>query len=289
MKYIFNNSVMGKRISHARREQNLTQSEVAEVLGVSYQAVSSWENGLTCPDISKLVELSQLLKISLDHLLGDEETSISVQKVFNQEDISESELELVAPIIKPKDLERIVEPMDFGSLDIESMVSLAPHLSTDKLNNWVYNYQGDKKEMVSLAPFMSDDALSFVSESLNFNEVLSFVPFLNDTDLDKLVDRLAPFKDNMKHVLNLAPFLGNESLRKITEGMSLKEVISFVPFLADEDLDQLLQDALNRDDLEGLVSLAPYASSEMLTKIFNEEVSKGNIKRVTGLIPFLDL
>lgn len=47
----------------------MTQMELTEKMGVSFQAVSSWERSETMPDISRLVELGNLFQISVDELL----------------------------------------------------------------------------------------------------------------------------------------------------------------------------------------------------------------------------
>lgn len=66
-----------KRLSTARKNMGLTQSEVAERLNVSFQAVSLWERGETSPEIEKLVDLSRLYQVSLDWLLtGKEEERV---------------------------------------------------------------------------------------------------------------------------------------------------------------------------------------------------------------------
>lgn len=55
-----------------RKELNLTQAEVAETLHLTRQAISSWENGKSYPDIPTLVKLSDLYALSLDYMLkGD--------------------------------------------------------------------------------------------------------------------------------------------------------------------------------------------------------------------------
>ena len=61
---------MGKRIMTLRKEQGLTQEQLAEKLGVSAQAVSKWENDISCPDISILPQLADILHVSADELLG---------------------------------------------------------------------------------------------------------------------------------------------------------------------------------------------------------------------------
>lgn len=43
---------IGTKIRELRRARDLTQDELAELLGVSYQAVSKWETGAACPDLS---------------------------------------------------------------------------------------------------------------------------------------------------------------------------------------------------------------------------------------------
>lgn len=72
-----NGEKIGAFISSCRREQNLTQGELGERLGVSPQSVSNWERGESLPDICILMDLSELLHCSVDALLsgGDRSTA----------------------------------------------------------------------------------------------------------------------------------------------------------------------------------------------------------------------
>ena len=71
---------IGKRIAALRKEKGLTQEELAEMTGVSGQAVSKWENDQTCPDISLLPQLARILGVTVDELLcGKQETEPAVQ------------------------------------------------------------------------------------------------------------------------------------------------------------------------------------------------------------------
>lgn len=63
-------TTLGQSIRHHRKEKNMTQSELAERLGVSVQAVSKWETDKGAPDISQLLPLSRELGMSVDLLLG---------------------------------------------------------------------------------------------------------------------------------------------------------------------------------------------------------------------------
>ena len=55
---------MGKRISELRKNKGMTQEQLAQQVGVTAQAVSKWENDLSCPDISILPQLAE----ALDHI-----------------------------------------------------------------------------------------------------------------------------------------------------------------------------------------------------------------------------
>lgn len=60
---------MGLRIAALRRKRDMKQDDLAQKLGVSPQAVSKWENDQTCPDISLLPQLAELLGVTVDELL----------------------------------------------------------------------------------------------------------------------------------------------------------------------------------------------------------------------------
>ena len=58
-----------ERLAKARKEKGFTQSDVAEKLNVSFQAVSLWERGETTPEIDKVVDIASLYQVSIDWLL----------------------------------------------------------------------------------------------------------------------------------------------------------------------------------------------------------------------------
>lgn len=69
---------IGKRIAQLRREKGLTQEELSQMMEVSAQAVSKWENDQTCPDIASLPKLAKILGVTVDELLsGKEEEPIA--------------------------------------------------------------------------------------------------------------------------------------------------------------------------------------------------------------------
>lgn len=60
---------VGKLIQSIRREKGMTQRQLADALNISDKAISKWERGLGCPDVSLLGELSKVLGINIEKLL----------------------------------------------------------------------------------------------------------------------------------------------------------------------------------------------------------------------------
>lgn len=63
---------LGERIYKLRTEKNLSQGDLAEMLDVSRQSISKWENNSAVPDLEKIVKLSDIFGISLDELVKGE-------------------------------------------------------------------------------------------------------------------------------------------------------------------------------------------------------------------------
>ena len=60
---------VASQIANLRKEKNLTQAELGDRVGVSFQAVSKWERGETLPDTAILPELAGVLETSIDNIL----------------------------------------------------------------------------------------------------------------------------------------------------------------------------------------------------------------------------
>jgi len=76
--------ILSERILQLRREKNLTQEALAEQLGLSFQAISKWENSQSCPDIVLLPQLADIFGVTIDSLFGREitVTASDVSPVF---------------------------------------------------------------------------------------------------------------------------------------------------------------------------------------------------------------
>lgn len=87
---------LGKRIATLRKEKGIKQEELAQMLDISAQAVSKWENDLTCPDINALPKLAQILGVSVDELLsGKQEPAVVIVPKEKRKDIKDMMLKIV--------------------------------------------------------------------------------------------------------------------------------------------------------------------------------------------------
>lgn len=80
---------IGTNIRELRRKHHITQEQLADKLGVSYQSVSRWENDTCYPDMELLPALSRIFSVSIDHLLGVSEEDkndkvIELLKLFSK-------------------------------------------------------------------------------------------------------------------------------------------------------------------------------------------------------------
>ena len=60
---------LGQKIAQLRKEKNLTQLELANMLNITDKAVSKWERDISCPDINTFPKLAEILGVSVDELL----------------------------------------------------------------------------------------------------------------------------------------------------------------------------------------------------------------------------
>ena len=86
---MLNNIELGRRIAAKRKDIALTQSQLADALHVTPQAVSRWETGAGAPSTEILLSMSELFHISMNELIADDLTLDRIsQKPFVKKDIA---------------------------------------------------------------------------------------------------------------------------------------------------------------------------------------------------------
>ena len=131
------NMTLGKRIAQYRKEKGLTQEALAQAMNVSAQAVSKWENDLTCPDIASLPLLSKILGVTVDELLSGKSENlptVAMQPLENRKAIEEMMLRIVVDTADG-DKVRVILPMALIKVAIELGVEMPQVSGNSALKN----------------------------------------------------------------------------------------------------------------------------------------------------------
>ncbi len=123
---------IGKFIAECRKNQNLTQSQLAEKLYITDRAVSKWERGISMPDSSIMLDLCNILKISVNDLLSGEVVTMSE---YNQKQ-EQMLLELVKE--KQESDKRLLRiEILIGVITITTLIVLVIIANYVQMENWL--------------------------------------------------------------------------------------------------------------------------------------------------------
>ena len=86
---------LADRIRLLRESMDLTQADLARMLGISRSGVNAWEMGISTPSTAYVVELSQLFHVSTDYLLG-----LSTNVTLDVSQLTEKEIQLVYDLVQ---------------------------------------------------------------------------------------------------------------------------------------------------------------------------------------------
>ena len=269
---VFNMNKIGVQIANWRKEKKLTQMNMADQLGVSYQAVSNWERGATMPDIAKLPELANILEVSIDELLSHEKGSTLIQQIVSGEE---------------KDYE----------VTTEEFSNVAPLLDTEKADV-VFKHLPDTltmKDLAAFAPFISQEVLDGCAKK-KFDEegikpLAHLAPFLSSELLEKCAE-ITVNEHGIKFIAPVAPFISKDKLGYYAEsaydGQGFKQISGVAPFLNQEVLTSLAQQGFEREGIRSIVPLCPFLDKDVLSNLALKATSEKGLKEIMPILPFID-
>ena len=291
-------------IKQARIDKNMTQMQLADAMGVSYQAVSNWERGNSMPDISKLEDLCGALGITVEQLLGMEPRAVeAVQKVIAEEELTVEEIQEVAPVLTPKELKKQMKAeKKRRKLKLDAIADLAPFLGQEELEELLADVDlTDLDGLEEIAPFLGKETLDRLVEKADPEDMdwlEDVAPFLSRETLDKVVERMSA--DALENIEDIVPFLSRETLEKAVnrcaEAGMMGTIADLAPFVPKEALDKLVDDLMARefdpeelDDFPfgDLSDLYPFLSKEALRKLAKYLLDRRCTEELEDLMPFV--
>ena len=214
---MFNTQKFGVYLSNLRKKADMTQSDVADRLNVTRQAISHYECGDTFPDVSILVNIADLFNVSLDELIRSGSPSTSEAYLLTNialgKDVSQNnninDLINLAPLLKPSLLENLSIKLSNDGINISGIVELAKYLNDESIVNML--------EKVNI-----EDADNKFIEKL--------IPVLNNESLENIFAKIIEGKIDYKLIKTLrpyAPYLTNQIEAAVIEGALPYEVLSY--------------------------------------------------------------
>lgn len=218
---MFDTNKVASSIKAARTKKNMTQMNLADEMGVSYQAVSNWERGNSMPDISKLPELCKILDISFEELVGERNIETDITERLMQGDGAEVTLEEMAQVgqlVKPDKIEnKVNEALEKeGKIPFSTLVGLAPFMDKETLGKMAEEMADiDLGKVCAIAPFLTRETMDNIVEKniqngrVNVNDIVAIAPFLSKATIQKIAEYLIEH-GQVEKLVAIAPFMGKE-------------------------------------------------------------------------------
>ena len=245
---------VGFKISELRKAKNMTQMELADKMGISFQAVSNWERGNSMPDISKLPEIAQILDTTVDEILGEGSELVAsavkgnIDEYLDNNVVTPKQLGDIAPILKPEQVDRIFVRTSTDEFD--GIEELFPFISKDVINEVARKMFDEGKSIADIAPFVSRNTIAEFAEIRYRNWGI--------TALDDII-----------------PFIPKDQLQKIAEdeyvNRGLRHFETIAPFLNREYLNGLAREAIQKEGIRAISSIVPFLDRDMLSEYVKEK------------------
>ena len=293
---------IGIFIATLRKELNMTQSDVADALHISHQAVSKWERLESLPDITLLPELAKLFNVTMEELLqgkrfkeeerqninSHEEIFINDVAIENIEEakqalrIIENKTEIlkeIAPITKPKVLDQVMDDIEFELEEIEDFLPFLGAEVFDKIINQAIKTHTIHKLQEKIYPFLNeehkDKLIEYYINHETDMDVGELYPFISSAHKEKLIHHFF-CRDDMNSLEELCPFLGvkekNIVIDKFIEAKAYKYIEDLMPFIDEEQKSRIIEQAV-KDNISRsrLSDWAPFLSGEQLINLIKKQ------------------
>lgn len=302
---MFDMKEIGFKIAKLRKGKNMTQMELADALGISFQAISNWERGESMPDIAKLVSLSQIFDVSVDEILGNDRIAKTVSELASgteKEPLDTEVIKEIAPIVKPDQLSKLISDsmklmmekvthMDYKPGTTQTITEINPDGS-------VVTIRALPSEEVAVTSSTSQETEASPEKkgiSPSLKQLLELAPFMAEEDLAELVCNYADQVDDFNDIISLAPFLDEEIVdhlihRYSKSDLDFHKILSLAPFCSEDTLSSLaLQYMKQIDSFDKVVKLAPFLDEDMLSDIVEINLDLAlTMEQFKQLLPFLN-
>lgn len=212
---MFDMQKIGKKIVSLRKQNNMTQMELADKMGISFQAVSNWERGNSMPDISKLPDLAEIFGVSLDELLGEKLSLVEaavedrLEECVKSGEVAEEEIQNVLPILKPKQIQNMA-----ANADAQTLQTFLPFLDEDDVAELARKAKKNGQNIIMYLPYMDDEVVAEWAreDKKNGKSIAVYLPFM---DRDDVADMAKEALENGQNITGYLPFMDEDDVKDL--------------------------------------------------------------------------
>lgn len=295
---MFDITATGKRLAKFRRDANYTQMEVAEKLGISFQAVRYWECGKTMPDISNLIRISELYNVSIDAILDNEKqakTILCLSKNHKSPDL----LEIIS-ILKPSEINAAIENSQINAESFQQIFESAPYLEENILSSLAMKYSHlieEFSQVCLIACYINMEALDKIALDNSglvktFWQICELACRMSKAAVSKLVSEHLDLPKNFKEIENIVFYLEKSVANKLVL-YNMKKIEQFSTvcnlacYLSKDVLSRIAEENAEKvDDFEQVSNLACQLLTSALSKLAFANVGKSISEFELGNICF---
>ena len=204
---MFNTKKWGLYISRLRKNADMTQSELANKLLVTRQAISSYELGDSFPDVSILIQIASIFDRTLDELIHAGGASAGEHLILKQVATGKTtmpvenaeELIALAPLLKPSTLAALSKNLEVKGIEISHIIELAEYLNDENVLDLLEktDYEVSNELIEKLIPLLEDQSHHHLLQKIL------------DGEVDwHLIKSLIPYADYMMELVEAAVIEG---------------------------------------------------------------------------------
>ena len=199
--YYMNIVKFGAYISRLRKERDMPQSKLADILNVTRQAVSKWERGEGFPDISILCSIADVFGVSVDMLINAGEASGNEAAILSS--VTQNQ-EIAKEVFEDKNV-------------IQDIINIAPYLKVSTLSSiaeQLAKQNIDISRIIELAEFMNDESIVKLFQNSNLDKLDDdllerLIPFLDDKSVYAVFEKVLNGQNSIKLIKSLCPYISH--------------------------------------------------------------------------------
>lgn len=173
---MFNTQAFGLKLAQLRKNADMTQSDLAERLNVTRQAVSKYEIGDSFPDVTILVTMAEIFGVSVDELIGAGSPTAGEAAILNSlaqgkepDTATPEDVASLAVWLKPSAVERLTVNLAKQGINVSRLMDIAVYLSDEGTQRLLAETDcaGITPEMLEhLLPFMDYDSMCRILDKI---------------------------------------------------------------------------------------------------------------------------